>query len=113
MVDSRVERVPDDLQIFGVQPIQVGDNCIQLGDQVQVPAAEGAFYLLVRLQTDLDAMHIVTRLVREHKVAVIPGDAFGLNDPCYLRIAYGALRQEDVVMGMDRLVGGLAQILAA
>ena len=84
----------------------------QLGEQVQVPAAEGAFYLLARLQTDLDAMHVVTRLVQEHKVAVIPGTAFGLDDACYLRIAYGALRQEDVAAGMDRLVGGLAQILA-
>ena len=58
-------------------------------------------------------MHVVTRLVLEHKVAVIPGYAFGLNDACYLRIAYGALRQEEVVVGMDRLVEGLAQILAA
>ncbi len=84
----------------------------QIGDRVQVPAAEGAFYLLARLQTDIDAMHVVTRLVQEHKVAVIPGNAFGLSDACYLRIAYGALRQDDVAEGMDRLVNGLAQILA-
>ncbi|MFL2542067.1 MAG: pyridoxal phosphate-dependent aminotransferase [Candidatus Latescibacterota bacterium] len=83
-----------------------------LGDRVQVPAAEGAFYLLARLQTDIDAMHVVTRLVQEHKVAVIPGNAFSLSDACYLRIAYGALRQDDVAEGMDRLVNGLAQILA-
>ena len=83
-----------------------------LGDRVQVPAAEGAFYLLARLQTDINAMHVVTRLVKKHKVAVIPGNAFGLSDACYLRIAYGALRQDDVAEGMDRLVNGLAQILA-
>lgn len=84
----------------------------QLNAQVQVPAAEGAFYLLARLQTNLDAMDVVTRLVREHKVAAIPGNAFGLGDACYLRIAYGALRQDDVAVGMDRLVEGLAEILA-
>lgn len=84
-----------------------------LGPQVQVPAAEGAFYLLARLQTELDAMAVVTRLVREHKVAVIPGHAFGLSTGCYLRVAYGALRQADVAEGMDRLVGGLRQILSA
>lgn len=83
-----------------------------LDGQVQVPAAEGAFYLLARLQTDLDAMDVVARLVREHKVAVIPGNAFGLGDACYLRIAYGALLQQDVAEGMDRLVGGLKQIFA-
>ena len=84
-----------------------------LGERVQVPAAEGAFYLLARLKTDLDAMDVVARLVREHKVAVIPGNAFGLSADCYLRVAYGALRQEDVAEGMDRLVGGLEQILSA
>ena len=84
-----------------------------LGTRVQVPAAEGAFYLLARLQTDLNAMAVVTRLVRDHKVAVIPGNAFGLSADCYLRVAYGALRQEDVAEGMDRLVEGLRQILSA
>ena len=84
-----------------------------LGERVQVPAAEGAFYLLARLQTNLDAMNVVARLVREHQVAVIPGNAFGLCAACYVRVAYGALRQEDVAEGMDRLVGGLEQILFA
>jgi len=85
----------------------------ELGDRIQVPAAEGAFYLLVRLDIDLDAMEVVANLVQQHKVAVIPGNAFGLSDFCYLRIAYGALRQEDVAEGMDRLVGGLTQVFAA
>ena len=84
-----------------------------LGERVQVPAAEGAFYLLARLQSEFDAMEVVARLVREHKVAAIPGNAFGLSADCYLRVAYGALRQEDVAEGMDRLVGGLEQILSA
>ena len=43
-----------------------------LGERVQVPAAEGAFYLLARLKTDLDAMDVVARLVREHKVCGHP-----------------------------------------
>ena len=85
----------------------------ELGERVQVPAAEGAFYLLARLQTDLDAMDVATGLVRDHKVAVIPGNAFGLSADCYLRVAYGALRQENVAEGMDRLVGGLEQLLSA
>lgn len=84
-----------------------------LGTQVEVPATEGAFYLLARLQTDLDAMEVAARLVREYKVAVIPGHAFGLSADCYVRVAYGALRQEDVAEGMDRLVEGLGQILSA
>jgi aspartate/methionine/tyrosine aminotransferase len=84
-----------------------------LDERVQVPAAEGAFYLLARLQTELDAMDVVARLVREHRVAVIPGNAFGLGAACYLRIAYGALRREDVAEGMDRLVDGLSAVFAS
>ena len=57
-------------------------------------------------------LYDVARLVREYKVAAIPGNAFGLGGACYLRIAYGALREEDVAAGMDRLVGGLERILA-
>ena len=83
-----------------------------LGDRLNVPAAEGAFYLLARLNSNLDAMDVVAHLVQEYKVAAIPGNAFGMGDACYLRIAYGALRKADVAAGMDRLVGGLERILA-
>ncbi len=77
----------------------------------QVPPAEGAFYLLARLDTEVPAMQVVERLVREHRVAAIPGTAFGLREPCHLRIAYGALQPDTVAQGMDRLVSGLRQIL--
>jgi aspartate/methionine/tyrosine aminotransferase len=83
----------------------------ELGGRCQVPPAEGAFYLLARLRTQMPAMQLVDRLVREHRVAVIPGTAFGLQEPCYLRIAYGALQPDTVAQGMDRLVSGLGQLL--
>ena len=38
-----------------------------------VPAADGAFYCLLRVNTTLDPMALAERLIREHKVAVIPG----------------------------------------
>jgi aspartate/methionine/tyrosine aminotransferase len=47
------------------------------------------------------------RLIREHKVAVIPGPAFGMSDGCYFRVAYGALQKETVAEGIGRLVKGL------
>lgn len=79
----------------------------------EVPPAEGAFYFLLRLQTDRDAMQIAERLIRDHAVAVIPGTAFGLDRGCYLRIAYGALLRETAVEGIGRLVRGLKEILSA
>jgi aspartate/methionine/tyrosine aminotransferase len=77
-----------------------------------VPAAEGAFYCLLRVDTDLDPMQIAERLIRDHKVAVIPGTAFGMTDGCYFRVAYGALQKETVAEGVGRLVSGLRAILS-
>ena len=84
----------------------------QLDELATVPTPYGAFYCLLRVQTDLDAMTIVERLIREHKVAVMPGFTFGLDEGCSLRVAYGALEQHTVLDGMDRLVNGLQDICA-
>ena len=77
-----------------------------------VPAADGAFYCLLKVHTALDPMTVAERLIREHKVAVIPGPAFGMTDGCYFRVAYGALQRASVAEGIGRLVTGLRQILA-
>ena len=79
----------------------------------EVPPADGAFYFLLRLDTKMKPLALVERLVREHRVAAIPGDAFGMNDGCYLRVAYGALQKETVAEGMGRLVQGLRTIIGA
>ena len=49
-----------------------------------VPAADGAFYCLLRVNTAEDPMALCERLIREHKVAVIPGTAFGMTEGCYV-----------------------------
>ena len=77
-----------------------------------VPAADGAFYALLKVNTDQDPMAITERLIREHKVAVIPGPAFGMKDGCYFRVAYGALQKATVAEGIGRLVNGLRKILS-
>ncbi len=82
-----------------------------LGDRCELPPADGAFYFLLRVQTELPPMRIVERLIQEHRVAVIPGTAFGLTDGCYLRVAYGALQREVAKEGIGRLVSGLKKIL--
>jgi aspartate/methionine/tyrosine aminotransferase len=76
----------------------------------EVPPADGAFYFLLRLDTKMKPLELVERLVREHRVAAIPGDAFGM-DGCYLRVAYGALQKETVAEGIGRLVQGLRAII--
>jgi aspartate/methionine/tyrosine aminotransferase len=58
-------------------------------------------------------MTLAARLIREHKVATVPGTAFGLADGTYLRISYGALAGERIDEGMGRLVRGIQAIVAA
>jgi aspartate/methionine/tyrosine aminotransferase len=81
-----------------------------LGPLAHMPAADGAFYCLLKVSTALDPLTIAERLIREHLVAVIPGTAFGMTDGCYLRVAYGALQKETVTEGIGRLVRGLRAI---
>lgn len=83
----------------------------ELGEACRFPAAEGAFYFLIGVETARSPLEIVTELVRDHRVAVIPGSAFGLTTGCPLRVSYGALQPETVVEGIDRLVTGLKAIL--
>ncbi len=82
-----------------------------LADVCDVPTPEGAFYCLVRVHTKMDPLALVERLVVEHRVAAVPGTAFGLNDGCYLRVSYGALDKDTVAEGMARLVGGLRALV--
>lgn len=83
-----------------------------LAPLASVPAADGAFYVLLRVNTALDSMVVAERLIREHKVAVIPGTAFGMTDGCYFRVAFGALQKATVAEGVGRLVAGLRAILS-
>ncbi len=85
---------------------KIKDLCI-------IPPADGAFYFLLKIRTELDAMELVERLIREHGVAAMPGTAFGIEGGCYLRVAYGALQKEVAAEGIGRLVQGLQAILAA
>src|SRR6476660_7206611 len=83
-----------------------------LAPLASVPAADGAFYVLLRVDTGMKPLALAERLIREHKVAVIPGDAFGMTDGCYFRVAYGALQKATVAESVGRLVAGLRQILS-
>ena len=83
----------------------------ELGELITLPRSDGAFYFLLRVRTDMDAMTLAERLIREHRVAVIPSTAFGLTTGCYLRLSYGALDEEIAAEASRRLVHGLRCIV--
>jgi aspartate/methionine/tyrosine aminotransferase len=72
-----------------------------------VPSPDGAFYYLVRVHSALDSMVLTERLIRRHRVAVIPGSAFADAAPCSIRLSYGALDSTSIIEGVRRLVEGL------
>src|SRR5687767_3823481 len=87
---------------------QIVLNALQTLDEIcTVPKADGAFYFLLRLNKQTDPMELTERLIRDYRVAVIPGPAFGITDGCYLRVAYGALQKDTAAEGIGRLVEGL------
>jgi aspartate/methionine/tyrosine aminotransferase len=98
-------------QLEGVRRLVLG-RLREIEDLCEIPNPEGAFYCLLRVASPLPDMTIVERLVREYRVAVIPGSAFGATDGCYLRVSYGALEESGVAEGLDRLIAGLRRIVA-
>lgn len=101
---SRIAAIADVREVVLAELAAAADLCT-------LPAASGAFYVLLRVATGLDSMHLVERLVREHRVAVMPGSTFGVTDHCALRVSYGPLDLGTVREGIGRLVGGLRAIL--
>ncbi|HEV8292610.1 MAG TPA: pyridoxal phosphate-dependent aminotransferase [Tepidisphaeraceae bacterium] len=78
-----------------------------------IAPASGAFYFFMKVRTHLDSIVLVERLIREHGVAVMPGSTFGMDEGCYLRIAYAALSKETVKEGIGRFVNGIKKIVGA
>jgi aspartate/methionine/tyrosine aminotransferase len=78
-----------------------------------IAPCKGAFYYFIKVHTSLDAMTLTERLIREHRVAVIPGSAFGATDGCHARISFGALDRSRATEGVGRLVDGLKAIASA
>jgi aspartate/methionine/tyrosine aminotransferase len=100
---------------FVAEMARVRDLVLDELDRVRnvcsIPPSKGAFYFLLRLDTSMDPMDMVTRLIRDYGVAVIPGTTFGIERGCCLRLSYGALERETVAQGIGRLVRGIRDIL--
>jgi aspartate/methionine/tyrosine aminotransferase len=85
-----------------------------LGSLAAVPTADGAFYCLLKINAmprGVTPISLAEQLIRDFKVAVIPGTAFGMLEGGYFRVAYGALQRETVEEGIGRLVQGLRALL--
>jgi aspartate/methionine/tyrosine aminotransferase len=91
----------------------VAEELKELARFCTIAPAAGAFYFFLKVHTPLDSMTMVQRLIAEHGVAVMPGSTFGMEQGCYLRIAYAALSKETVKEGIGRFVSGVKMIAGA
>jgi aspartate/methionine/tyrosine aminotransferase len=77
-----------------------------LGDLDPGPM-EGAFYAFVDIRkTGLDSMTFSDKLYDEHRVAVVPGNAFGAAGEGYVRISYAAA-EETLRAGLGRFAAAV------
>lgn len=73
----------------------------RIGLDCQKP--EGAFYIFPSIKrTGLNSMEFAQRLLKEKKVAVVPGTAFGQSGEGYIRISY-ACSLENLKEAMNRI----------
>jgi aspartate/methionine/tyrosine aminotransferase len=100
------------LQVLDRMRRRVHDALSAAGMPCDAPEALGAFYSFPRVRTRLDDMTLAERLIREHRVAVVPGSAFGATGGCTIRVSYGALDEATVAEGVGRLVTGLRALAA-
>ena len=77
-------------------------------NRVSVIPADASFYLMLRVEEMGDAVEFCKRLVREARIGLAPGTAFGAGGEHYLRLCY-AQGEERLSEAMDRLAGFLGQ----
>lgn len=76
--------------------------CSRLRDMVlDFPEPEGAFYVFVNIAGfGMDSAAFCTRMIREGKVAAVPGFCFGADN--YIRLSY-CYSDEELKKGLDRM----------
>ena len=73
------------------------------------PEPEGAFYVFVNIaKFGMDSATFCTRMIREGKVAAVPGSCFGSDD--YIRLSY-CYSDEELKKGLDRMEAFLQTLL--
>lgn len=130
--DTNLICAPVPSQLLALQVLKLGRDWVQpkvtalatvrqnvyqalsaLGDLVQFPNTQGAFYVLMKLPglpAGQDPLAFNRAMAQNHKVVSIPGFAFGLTnmqEANYQRLSYGALQSASVAEGVERYVAAV------
>ena len=78
---------------------------LQRIEGVQVPVPDGAFYVFPKLEGLENSVALCESLVRERRVGVAPGSAFGKGGEGHVRICF-AVDEPTLLEGLDRFEAG-------
>lgn len=109
-LQAKPEYLKDNIRAIAEVRKLVIESLKRLEGICTIAPANGAFYFFLKVHTQMDAFELVKQLINQYHVAVLPGTTFGMNQGCYLRVAYGALQKETAKEGIERLVNGLNQL---
>ena len=76
--------------------------------QLQIPEADGAMYLFLRVSGEEDSVRLAKRLIEEVGLGLAPGRAFGPEGEGWLRWCYAA-DSEKIESGIERLARFLSK----
>ncbi|MDY6901835.1 MAG: pyridoxal phosphate-dependent aminotransferase [Cyanobacteriota bacterium] len=110
-LQAKPEYLKDNIQAIAEVRELVIESLKNLEGICTIAPADGAFYFFLKVNTQIDAFKLVKQLINKYQVAVLPGTTFGMNQGCYLRVAYGALQKETAKEGIERLVNGLRDLV--
>jgi aspartate/methionine/tyrosine aminotransferase len=82
-----------------------------LGNKISFIKPNGAFFVFIKINTKISCIELTKELISKYKIAVVPGFTFGMNNGCYLRLAFGALNKQTVSEGIDRFVKGINDLV--
>lgn len=90
-------------------------NLIPLYEEklISKPMSEGGYYIFLKLDMkgNLSGWELTKLLIDGFNIAVMPGEAFGVNDGnIYLRLSYGNVKAEQMSYYAERLVDALYKI---
>ena len=130
--DTNLICAPMPSQLLALEALKLGRNWVEpkvkalsevrqtvykalegLGELVQFPQTQGAFYVLMKLPglaEGIKAIEFNRVMTEKFKVASIPGFAFGLTntqEANYQRLSYGALEAASVAEGVHRYVAAV------
>lgn len=85
-------------------------DALKKTDKMTIVQPAGTYYAFPKFTTPVDDYDFAVRALRNAKVAVVPGSAFGLGGESHIRISYGC--DDDILkQGMERLVNYVNAII--